>query len=1201
GGQRYLEFESYLTGLGYNVNSTHINTFVADPSIVDNYNLLIIDRSTTTNLDVINSVDKPILALGYGGSLFMVNEVGFASITYEVPTFVDNSHKILNSHSIFKNLNYIGSPSDVIEPVFYGSAWFGDGREYYSEISNLLPGSIALLDYYFEGTERTTRTVLFAYNVSTTKKIIYWGYDSYYNGYKNCLISLGINLLQNIVEYLKVPVMPKEINFVDINQIPSKPGKNEDVVVNAIISSKINISSVSMYYRINQGSFQSTIMNLVNGTPNLGTYSGIIPGQPLYTNITYYIYAEDIQNNSKKAGPFNYTVSDNDPPEVINSSRYPINPGPLDDVKINISISDLSGVKKAQLFYQINGSGGFNAVNMTLYSGTIYNGIWNGTIPAQVNGTKISYYFNISDNFDNFVVHPSIYYYGYCVGQDDINAPIVNFTTIYPSNPSYQNVVMIRTSVNITAEVSGIKNVTMCYRVNKGNALYKNMIFIGVFTYNGDTFLNYSTFLSNFNYGDLIEFNITSYDICGNSYTTPIYNFSIIDTVSPEIVNISHTPDRPTNLQNVQITLNLKENNSGSGIRNATIYYNVTEYAFINLESPHLVPNFYDNTWDIIAPNCYKMELIFSNITLEENYDYLYIYNYSYGILNQITGKYTNLNITVFGNTSRIRLITDFDIKSWGFSLIFIKFYYNVRSVSASLTSGNIYDGQWTATIPAQNNVSIVAYWCRVFDFANNSAETLSYYYISGDNEPPTIINTSQSPSGEYIDSTDSPSITAYISDNYGIAQSNVYLQYTLGATWTNISMILDSNDLYTKNGEWIASIPTFPDGTKVIYRIMALDIANNTIYSQNFTYYCDGKSPEIVSAEILPIDPNPSENVCIRSRITDYSSDKVGSGTKSVLIFYFYSVNYLIESPHPYHNNQTLNWTFSFPNALGFRIHFRMILLNYGDIIRIIDGKGYVSQTILFSTGEFWTNNIMGNNFTIQLDSDGIGTAFGFVVDQIIIYENTSCQLINGTVNDGIWEGIIPNQPFNTTVSVEIIVQDSVGNIDDQYIGNYTVKDNVSPQILQFNLSNEHPTPDETVNITLHILEDDSGIKNITLYISMDGGLSWYNISFENMSNGIWRVYIPKQPDNTIVEYYIVIYDKCGNSNRYPEYEYLSITFNSPSEPTIIDPFMLSLILLGVTAIITVFMSYFYFKSTKEIKSKIKLSSKYKKGYKGS
>lgn len=1181
----------------------------------------------------------------------------------------------------------------------------------------------------------------------------------------------------------------EEIDIQEITNViqnPISPNQYENVDITANITSENTITNATIWFSINGSGWNIAIMNLITGTAQNGLWNGILPNQPLETNVSYYIYAEDNLNLSTKVGPYSYIVSESEPPEIIDHTRIPSFPISSQVVSINASLKDDSGIKNADLFFKVNDSSTWNVIAMNLISGTSYNGIWNCTIPAFGNGTTIKYYFSICDNLNNSGVFPANapeFYYGYYIGLNDTQPLIVNDITIYPLIPSYQDNITIKASINMTTEVSGIKNLTLCYSQNYQNLNYIQMDYSGrlgglieygqnasnllaindtlggdgqffnvlrswggynvtsislddviadpsiadsydviligdssntdgwnaswasiiadtgkpivarsedgadfVFAlgmsytdyatlvvsgssaqqidpvqsshpvvnypyilpsnfavdttytrtscifntsdpsfdkigyastvtwnrinlghykgytnndkiflwayegYFGEAYvtpqvknlcvnmvefvynlslpldipysiLNFSAILPKFALGDTIQFNITSYDNAGNSYTSPTYNFTITDPFSP-VLDVTFSPSEPDNSQEVQVTVNAKEINA-SGVQNLTLYYAVNETATLNLESAHKVPNEYNYIWNISIPECYKMEIIFENITLEEGFDYLYVLNETHDLVEEITGNHNNYPVIVFGNTTRLQLKTDFAVESWGFLLSMIKFHYLPREIPMSLSTGTIYDGNWTANIPKQMNISQVLFNCKSFDFSNNSAESPALFYLSSERTPPSIIQTIRTPNDAFLKPSASTIITTQVSDNFGLLTSGVILQYSIDGSWANQTTTTNSTEYPIGIGYWEGTIPGQSDGDVVIYRIIAQDITGNIAISGNFSYIIDGSAPKIEASSQTPVEPQYNDSVSLKFKLTDKYPIFEGSGINTVRLDYCYSIDYVIESPHPYPNYYNNTWIINHPGAMGIAAHFSQITLSSGDFIEVYDANENLLQNLTSSGINVWTLSTNTNMMKIRLITNSAGTNYGFILDQYRVYSLNFMTLVSGTICDGFWIGTIPSFSYGTSVWYNITAKDNAQNQAMIFNAFYSIGDEYQPQIINFLISTTTPSINEDVNITIEVSDLGSGIQDVELILSTDGGLNWISIPFIN-SNNIWQVTIPRQPDQTEVKYYIKIYDNSGNLLRNPDNNYYTIEFSGDQ---IVSKDWLLILIISITA----------------------------------
>jgi hypothetical protein len=564
------------------------------------------------------------------------------------------------------------------------------------------------------------------------------------------------------------------------------------------------------------------------------------------------------------------------------------------------------------------------------------------------------------------------------------------------------------------------------------------------------------------------------------------------------------------------------------------------------------------------------MNLFFENVILEENFDYLYIYNESYDLIQEFTGTYNQTYVTVPGNTSRIRLVTDFGIQSWGFSLSMMEFSYLPQMKQMTLASGDIYDGNWTAIIPKQGNVSQIYLISMAFDLAGNPANTPFLNYLSSENTLPTILDVIQTPSGAYIHPSNTPEISARITDNYGIFLNGIILQYSTSGSWSNLTMIPSFNDSYTTDGRWNASIPAFPEGTNVDYRIIVQDFANNRLISSNYSYFVDGTAPNLEYSSQTPGTPEYNDTVTVKLTLTDLLASVDGSGIDSVVMDYSYSNDYSLESDHPYPNNYNNSWTITHTGALGIAVHFTQINLFVGDKLEIYDGNGQLIQSFTSTViNNQWSLRTNTEKIELRLTSNSFMESYGFKIDKYRAYYNNSMNKVSGTIFNGVWSGIIPANSYGTTVWYDITVEDRAGNIDTVLSDSYTIADTYNPQVINFEISTPAPTPDDDVNLTIQVSEPGSGIKNITLWISLDGGLNWIQVPFLELST-TWYVTIPRQPDGTTIKYFVRVHDNSGNCLRNPISGSYTMTFSAPDEAGLGDWLLILIMVIGFVGAIS-------------------------------
>jgi len=121
--------------------------------------------------------------------------------------------------------------------------------------------------------------------------------------------------------------------------------------------------------------------------------------------------------------------------------------------------------------------------------------------------------------------------------------------------------------------------------------------------------------------------------------------------------------------------------------------------------------------------------------------------------------------------------------------------------------------------------------------------------YFTIDTTPPNITDVSQTPTKDNVLPEDEVKVNATVTDNLG-GIKQVTLNYTNGnETWISVDMTNLGGDV------WNATIPAFPYGTNVTYRIIAEDNINNTITTEDLGYeHQYHVIPEFPSFIILPL-----------------------------------------------------------------------------------------------------------------------------------------------------------------------------------------------------------------------------------------------------------------------------------------------------------------------------------------------------------
>ena len=99
-----------------------------------------------------------------------------------------------------------------------------------------------------------------------------------------------------------------------------------------------------------------------------------------------------------------------------------------------------------------------------------------------------------------------------------------------------------------------------------------------------------------------------------------------------------------------------------------------------------------------------------------------------------------------------------------------------------------------------------------------------------------------------------------------------VLLYYSIGGPYSKVQM----SDL--ENGTFLGYIPPQKEGTRVKYFVLACDNANNTSFSQVYSYVvCDTSPPQILEVVLAPRVPSYEDSVRVYTKVFDGASE-IGS-----------------------------------------------------------------------------------------------------------------------------------------------------------------------------------------------------------------------------------------------------------------------------------------------------------------------------------
>ena len=127
--------------------------------------------------------------------------------------------------------------------------------------------------------------------------------------------------------------------------------------------------------------------------------------------------------------------------------------------------------------------------------------------------------------------------------------------------------------------------------------------------------------------------------------------------------------------------------------------------------------------------------------------------------------------------------------------------------------------------------------------------DTIASIYFTLDTTPPSIISVIQIPPQSNVLPEDKVKVNATITDDLSGIKKVILNYIADNGTWNIVDMMNIQGDV------WNATIPAFPYGTNVTYNIIAEDIFNNMITSQEIGLKCQyNVIPEFPSLIILPL-----------------------------------------------------------------------------------------------------------------------------------------------------------------------------------------------------------------------------------------------------------------------------------------------------------------------------------------------------------
>ncbi|MEM3788485.1 MAG: Ig-like domain-containing protein [Candidatus Bathyarchaeia archaeon] len=411
------------------------------------------------------------------------------------------------------------------------------------------------------------------------------------------------------------------------------------------------------------------------------------------------------------------------------------------------------------------------------------------------------------------------------------------------------------------------------------------------------------------------------------------------------------------------------------------------------------------------------------------------------------------------------------------------------------------------AEIPPKRYNSTVTYVVCAYDKAGNKACSREYTYIVGDVHSPVITYIERVPAQPNYNET-VLIIASATEPPLASGVKELLLSYSNGTGWEIIRMDFNGT-LY------IAKIPAYPYGTTINYRVSAVDRAGNIATLDVYSYSVVDRFPPIATIST----PNNGSHIAGNITVTVHVQDDNLLNAKLMI-------------------DETLlaEW-----NTTGQYTH-QLDTTTLDDglhalALETIDKAGNIAKHKVAVT----VDNTLPN---AEIWSPLNGSFLHGIVLVRLHAEDTNFDRIELKIGEEIhiWEIKDQTHVWDTSgyvdgaYNITLTVFDKAGNKAENTI-TVTV-DNTAPTVIGSSWTPTEPKENEPVKVSAKIVDNGSGIKNVTLWFRLLGG-EWQKLSM-NLENGNWTGTITGYPKDAIITFYVECFDNAGNVAKTMENYYI-------------------------------------------------------------
>ncbi|MGQ4834358.1 MAG: right-handed parallel beta-helix repeat-containing protein [Candidatus Asgardarchaeia archaeon] len=918
---------------------------------------------------------------------------------------------------------------------------------------------------------------------------------------------------------------------------------------NTVTQNEFYNNKYGIYVRESSGNF-FYLNNIYNNTYN----AYMVYSEPnIWDNGALGNYWDDytgVDLNNDSIGDTPYVIDDNNQdryplmykfqeylrgPVISNVTWAPFNPKPSDVVHVTAHVYDPNGVDTVLLAYLINDQWFYTEMSL------VNNSLYEGYIPQQPSLTWVYFKIIANDTFGN-IGETGMFSYQVI----DVTPPVINNITWTPEKPKASDTVTVHAKVY---DDSSIDTVLLFYSDSPEN--YWNTIVMHTVSdlYEGEipSFPEFTT----------VYFYIFANDTYGNTATSSVYNYSVVDSTPPQIDDIWWNPENPTPSDAVTVYAAVSDS---SGISHVILMYSTNQNDWASIEMVAVDEGLY--TAEIpphLALTTVYFKIFandtFGNIVLSSVYSYQVIDNTPPTISDiswNPTDPRDNESVTVSA------IVTD----ESGVSMVLL---YCYTSINETIYVFNLEysNGVYLGMIPAFPEFTTVYFYIFANDTYGNEVVSDTYNYSVIDSSPPTINSiwhVPETPSPE-----DNVTVYASIDDATGVDTVLILYNTSENDLFIDIMTQIDVN-------LFVYVIPSYPATTNVTYRVIANDTLGNKIESDMYCYeVIDSQAPTISNITYTPTAPTSSDNVTVEVTVYDIS------GVSKVLLYYKVGESDIwnCTTMNNIDDNTYVGFIPNYPDltVITFKIFANDTFGNEAYSkeysYTVVDTTPPELVSVSWEPSEPTSEDSVIVHAIVR-DPSGI--------DTVILQYRTDEDWTNVSmtwVNDNEYIGEIPAFPESTVDKFRIIATDTVHNtlVSEEY--NYTVlatPDYDSPAIHDVFWIPEQPSENEPVTVYANI-SDPSGVDTVILYYYIDGKSLEHAVIMEySQSDGYYVAEIPGYPAGTKVDFIIFANDTLGNEGYSATYSYtVNSNVDSTTDVNITDPLFLtglvSLAVLGVTA----------------------------------